>query len=273
MVVIDEKRRQAAGEGRGEQRQIQHLPADSRDREKGHDHKGDAARKTVDAVREVHGVDAAHDDKGRKHQIHDPVDLQGDPHKGNIQKVGQKALIAHEAEEHHRRQQLQYELLTGGQALVLVLAHFAVIVHKADEAEDQREKVHVKMGKDPVDHHAPAHGEHGNAGAQDEHDAAHGGRSGLACVPGGAVLADLLPCLELAQLRYQKLSDHQRQHEADGQYSEHLCGHDLLLPFLCRHTQPAPSLSFADVCRTSGVTSRPDNPPRSPAHPCGTSHD
>ena len=188
-----------------------------------HHHKGDAAGKAVDAVGQVHGVDAAHNHEGGEHQIQDPVDLQAHIQEWNVQLVAQQALIPHQTQKHHRRRQLQQELLLSGKALVLMLANLAVIIHKSDQAEDQRKQVYIQMDKLSVQHFLPPQSEHSHAGAQDEHDAAHGRGARLGLVPGGAVGPDLLSGFQLVQLRDQEAADHQRQHEGhrgrdDGLY-------------------------------------------------------
>ena len=263
MVIIDEKRRQAAGQRRRKQGHGTGLPVPQKtgDRKENHDHKGDAAGQAVDAVRQVHSVDAAHDDEGREHQIHDPVDGDGGVEEWDVQLVGQQLLIAHQAQKHHGRRQLQNEFLLGGEALVLVLADLAVIVHKADEAEDQGEQVHIQVNELPLQHLPPPQHKHGDAGAHDEHDAAHGGGAGLAGVPGGAVLPDLLSGFQLPQFRDQKFADDQRQREAEGQGGNGLC-HHCVSPFPPPVTAPAMFISFVNT----------GAPPRSPAHPYGASH-
>ena len=223
MVVVDEEGRKAPRHGRREQGlDAAGAPQGAGHGEEHHHHKGDAGGQAVDTVGQVHRIDAAHDDEGREDQVHHPVDGEADIGKGDIQVIGQQALIPHQHQEHHRRGQLEDELLLGRQALVLVLADLAVVVHKADEAEDQGEQIHVEVAELPLQHVAPSQDEHGDARPQDEHDAAHGGGARLGLVPGGAVLPDLLTGLQLMQLRNEKFADEQRQHEADGRRDQNL---------------------------------------------------
>ena len=105
-VIQGVKAQQAAAQGGGENTQRGKFPDHSGTHEERHDHSGDAGGQTVDAIGEVHGVDAAHDDEGGKDQIHDPVHRQRHVDKGDIEIVGQKALIPHQAQEHHRRKKL-----------------------------------------------------------------------------------------------------------------------------------------------------------------------
>ena len=246
MVVVDKERRQPAGHRRREQGLGPlALPQKSGHGKKYHHHKGHASGQAVDAVGQVHRVDAAHDDKGRKDQIHDPVQGEGHPEEGHIQLVGHQPLIAHQAQKQDRRRQLEHKLLPGGQALVLVLAHLAVVIHKADHAKDQGEQEDVQVDKAPPQHLSPAQQEHRDACAQNEHDAAHGGGARLGLVPGGAVGPDLLAGLELAQLRQDEPPDDQRQYKAD-----HKCQQQLLhnsLPFV----DPAPQAAHPG-CRAAG---------------------
>ena len=75
VVVIDEEGRQPSRQSRREQSlDAVGAPEDAGYGEERHHHKGDAGSQAVDAVGQVHGVDAAHDDEGREDQIHDPVD-------------------------------------------------------------------------------------------------------------------------------------------------------------------------------------------------------
>ena len=96
-----------------------------------------------------------------------------------------------------------------------MLADLAVIIHKADQAEDQGKQVYIQVVEFSRQHPSPGQDQHGDAGAQDEHDAAHGGGAGLAGVPGGAILADLLSGLQLPQLSQHKPAQHHSQHKAD----------------------------------------------------------
>ena len=107
MVVIEgEEAQQAAAQRTGEDAQRGHLPEDRRHQEKEHHHRRHAGGKAVDAVGEVHGVDAAHNDESRKHKVHDPVYRHRHVDKGNVEVIGQQSLIPHQAQEHHRRQKL-----------------------------------------------------------------------------------------------------------------------------------------------------------------------
>ena len=105
-VIQGVKAHQTAAQGGGENSQRSEFPDHSGAHEERHDHSGDAGGQTVDAIGEVHGVDAAHDDEGGEDQIHDPVHCQRHVDKGDIEIVGQEALIPHQAQEHHRRQKL-----------------------------------------------------------------------------------------------------------------------------------------------------------------------
>ena len=96
-----------------------------------------------------------------------------------------------------------------------MLADLAVVIHKADQSENQGKQVYIQVVEFSRQHPSPAQDQHGDAGAQDEHDAAHGGGAGLAGVPGGAILADLLSGLQLPQLSQHKPAQHQSQHKAD----------------------------------------------------------
>ena len=232
VVVIDEEGCQPSRHSRREQSlDAVGAPEDAGYGEERHHHKGDAGSQPVDAVGQIHSVDAAHNDEGREDQIHDPVDGKAHVQEGDIQVVGQQALVPHQHQEHHRRRQLKDELLPGRQSLVLVLADLAVVVHKADQAEDQGEEIHVEVPEHPLQHEAPTQDEHGDARTQDEHDAAHGGRAGLGLVPRGSVLPDLLAGLQLAQLRDEKSADEQRQHKADGRRDQRKCHISVSLSF------------------------------------------
>ena len=105
-VIQGVEAQQAAAQGGGENTQRGEFPNHGGTHEERHDRGGDAGGQTVDAVSEVHGVDAAHDDEGGKDQIHDPVHRQRHIDEGDVEIVGQEALIPHQAQEHHRRQKL-----------------------------------------------------------------------------------------------------------------------------------------------------------------------
>ena len=70
------------------------------------------------------------------------------------------------------------------------------------------------MGKVAAQHPLPAAGKSGDAAAQNEGDAAHGGGARLGIVPGGAVLPDLLSGLQLPQLRQYEFAQNYGQHTA-----------------------------------------------------------
>ncbi|MPN07308.1 hypothetical protein SDC9_154574 [bioreactor metagenome] len=96
VAVVDKERRQPPRQSGGNQAQAP-KGRDGGPGKKHHHHKGDAGGQPVDSVRQVHGIDAANDDKRRKGQIHHPVQLQRYVRKGDIKAVAQKALVAHDA--------------------------------------------------------------------------------------------------------------------------------------------------------------------------------
>ncbi|CAN4025041.1 Large polyvalent protein associated domain-containing protein, partial [Dysosmobacter welbionis] len=97
VVVIDEEGCQPSRHSRREQSlDAVGAPEDAGYGEERHHHKGDAGSQPVDAVGQIHSVDAAHNDEGREDQIHDPVDGKAHVQEGDIQVVGQQALVPHQ---------------------------------------------------------------------------------------------------------------------------------------------------------------------------------
>ena len=107
------------------------------------------AAQAVHAVGQVHALTQPTMTKAREHQVHHPVQGERHAEERHVELIGHEPLVAHQRQEQHRRQQLQNELLPGGEPLVLVLADLAVVVHKADQAEHQGEEEDVQMGEDP----------------------------------------------------------------------------------------------------------------------------
>ena len=113
----------------------------------------------------------------------------------NVQLGLQKADLPHQQHEHQRRRQLQQKLHLGAQAQILLFADLLPVVQKTDGAKDEGEEQNEDMHIIAVKHALKAQGQAHEGHRQDEHAAAHGGRTAFFLVPVGAFLPDLLPGL------------------------------------------------------------------------------
>ena len=73
------------------------------------------------------------------------------------------------------------------------------IIEKADDAENQRERQHIKVREIPRQHAPPAAGNRAQRRCGDEDESSHCRRSRLRVVPAGTDFADRLPGFERAQ--------------------------------------------------------------------------
>ena len=232
-MVVQQEPQQTAHQCAGEQPQLLEAGPDHRHHQEEQTHRhGHTAAQSIQTVRDIHGVDGAHDHKGREHQIHDPRQHDVGVPEGNIQVGAQHPLVPHQAQECHRRRQLQNKLLRRGQAGVLVVLHLLIVVDISDNAEYQREQVHIQVYEAAGHHPLPAQHDDGEADADDEHQPAHGGGALLRHVPGGPNLLDGLSRLQLYQRRYQQLACDGGDDKAyrDRQHDLHNSHTILLLP-------------------------------------------
>ena len=96
----------------------------------------------------------------------------------------------------------------------MVMLHLLIVVDIADDAEYQGEYIDIQVGEVPLQHAPPAQDQNGDADADDEHQAAHGGSALFALVPGGANLLDALPGLQPDQGGDQQLTGCQGDRQA-----------------------------------------------------------
>lgn len=138
VAVIHQKTAQAAQHGGGKRAQLGEAgPDDGHDREENGHGNGDTGAETVQPVGDVDGVDGAHDDEGGEDKVHRPRQHHMGVPEGDIQIGTQHPLVPHEAQERHRRRQLQHKLLQRRQTGVVVVLHLLIVVNVADEAEHQ----------------------------------------------------------------------------------------------------------------------------------------
>ena len=147
MEVIDQKAAQTAEERCGKDAQLLIAPHHCHHGKEDGDRHCDAGGKAVYAVSQVDGIYRAHHDKGGKHHIEDPGQLNGHICKGDIDSGIQIAKVAQQHGEQDRRCQLQQELLRGSQALVLLVLHLHIVVKKADAAVDQGKQEHKQSAE------------------------------------------------------------------------------------------------------------------------------
>ena len=81
--VVAEEAQEAADQRGGEDGQLRLLDADGRHQEEDHDRDGDAGGQAVDAVGQIHCVDAAHDHKDREGNVDPDGDLADDIREGD----------------------------------------------------------------------------------------------------------------------------------------------------------------------------------------------
>ena len=108
-------------------------------------------------------------------------------------------VIAHEHQKQDRRRQLQQKLLDGRQAQVLVALHLLIVVQESDHPENRGKQKQIDVGQVSLQKSPPAGGDNRGSNADDEHQSAHSGRTGLGGVPLGAYLPDLLTGLQPPQ--------------------------------------------------------------------------
>ena len=199
----------------------------------GGDH-GAADRQAVEAVGEVHGVARSHD-----HDHHENQERQeGQRPKSGVQQAANHQVRTEVLEERHdqargvqpvvlqgdqgeadrqSRQELVEQLGASGQSEVAAVDHLQIVVGEPDAAVGQRrhhrdpDEAIAQVGPQQRRHH---HGDH------DQHSA-HGRSACLALMGLGAVFANVLADLEVAQSPHHRRADHQ-SHEQRRQAGE--CG-------------------------------------------------
>ena len=199
MEVVDQEARKTACQRGRQQRQRRFAPHTGCHREENHHRKRHAGRQTVDAIGEIDRVHAADNDEHRKNQIDNPVDLEADVPEWNVKIAGQISVPAQQRQIRARSRQLQSKLLDGGQTEVALIFDLHKIIEKADDAENQRERQHIKVREISRQHAPPAAGNRAQRRRGDEDESSHCGCPRLRVVPAGTDFADRLPGFERAQ--------------------------------------------------------------------------
>ena len=183
MEIVAEETRQAARDGRGEQGQRRAAIDIGGRGEEDHDRDGHAAGKTVDAVRQVHSVDAADNDEGRKDHIDRRRNFKIEVPERDIEVAGQIAAALQHKQERSGHDELQQEFLDGCQTEIALELDLDEIIGKTDKPIAQGEGQHIQVRIGVVLRHAlPAEADCAEDDRGNEHDAAHGRRTGLGVV-------------------------------------------------------------------------------------------
>ena len=219
--IIDQEGAQPSKQGGGKDAQFIPGPEASRRREEQRHRHGHPGGQTVDSVGDIHRVYRPHHHKRRKHHVQRPGDQKGHVEKGDVERIGQVAVVAHEHGKQYGRRQLEQELLGGGQAGVLMLFHLKVVVDIADDAEHQG-PAEAALGKILPPQQKDRRGD-----ADDEHQPSHGGGPLFGPVPGGPDVLDGLARLHPPQRRDQRFprqgGHHKGHHKADDDPQHIFC--------------------------------------------------
>ena len=245
--IIDQKAQQAAGNAGGEHTEGQKplAPEDGDDGEEdAHRHRR-ARGEAVHTVGEVHGVDRADDDEGRK----DHIQRLGDRHRlvpeRDVQAVERDiAEAAHEENERHGRRQLQQHFFAGRQAEILLFLELFIVVQKADRAEHERERQTKQVAIFALGHALKADRQAHDRDRGNKHQPAHGGRALLGHVPRGAVFLDALARLDAFEIRDQEKSDDGRHRKRDDERQYQLQCHFSLFLF----SSISATISRSSIC-------------------------
>ena len=221
MEVVAEEGCEAARDRRGEQGQRRAAVDIGRRGEEDHDRDGHAARKAVDAVGEVHGVDAADDDEGSKDHIDRRRDLEIEVPERDIEVAAEVAALFEHEQENDGHNELQQELLAGGEAEIALELDLDEVVGEADQTIAQGKAQDIQVRIVAVFHHAlPAEADRAEEDGGDEHDAAHSRRTGLGIVPLRADLTDGLARVQRAQHGDNETAERKRQQKRDQRRAE-----------------------------------------------------
>ena len=157
IVIIVQKAQQAAEHGPGKDTQLREAaPHGTHHRKEQRHRQRHAGGQAVQSVGDVDGVHRTHDDEGSEDHVHHPVHDDVGVEEGDIQVGAQHPLVAHKAQEGHRRRQLENELLRGRQAGILMVLHLLIVVDVADDAEHQCKGVDIQVGEAALQHLRPA---------------------------------------------------------------------------------------------------------------------
>ena len=166
--------------------------------------------KTVDAVRQVHSVDAADNDEGRKDHIDRRRNFKVEVPERDIEVAGQIAAALQHKQERSGHDELQQEFLDGSQTEIALELDLDEIIGKTDKPIAEGEGQHIQVRIVVILRHAAeadcAEDDRGN-----EHDAAHGRRTGLGVVPLRADLADGLARVQRTEHGNNEAAKQQRQ--------------------------------------------------------------
>ena len=178
---------------------------------RGDGHRADG--QTVQAVGEVHGVGAAHDDKDGEGN-EEPAQIRLHRLEEGHRQGGAVGRAEIEPQRRHQGHQgLPHQLTPAAEALIMLLDDLEIIVIKTDEAEAEgHQDQHPDVG---IVQFRPEEG--GGQGGEDDHQAAHGGGAVFGEMGLGAFLPD-----GLADLHGLELPDEPGAHrQGDDQGGEH----------------------------------------------------
>src|SRR5699024_6116118 len=97
--VVEQVGNEAAHQSRRQQSQVVALHAERGGGEEHHYRDGDAGGKAVDAVGEVHRIDAAHHHEHGKEDVKEGMNLEPHIHEGDVQVTGKDALLVKQIQE------------------------------------------------------------------------------------------------------------------------------------------------------------------------------
>lgn len=163
-------------------------------------------------VRQVHSVDAADNDEGRKDHIDRRRNFKIEVPERDIEVAGQIAAALQHKQERSGHDELQQEFLDGSQAEIALELDLDEIIGKTDKpiAEGKGQHIQVRIGV-VLRHALPAEADCAEDDRGNEHDAAHGRRTGLGVVPLRADLADGLARVQRTEHGNNEAAKQQRQ--------------------------------------------------------------
>lgn len=163
-------------------------------------------------VRQVHSVDAADNDEGRKDHIDRRRNFKIEVPERDIEVAGQIAAALQHKQERSGHDELQQEFLDGCQTEIALELDLDEIIGKTDKPIAQGEGQHIQVRIGVVLRHAlPAEADCAEDDRGNEHDAAHGRRTGLGVVPLRADLADGLARVQRTEHGNNEAAKQQRQ--------------------------------------------------------------